>query len=246
MELSAVIWIVVVVAAISSAALSGVIGMGGGMALVGVMAAVLPPAVVVPLHGVAQLASNFTRTLALLRHVSWRLFAIYSPFLVVGTALAAWLWSESGLGWFRPAIGAFLLAFLVYRRVKPELRNPPRWIYAPLGVVTGFLGIFVGATGPFIAPFFQRDDLTKESIIATKAAVQALGHLLKLPAFLALGFDYLAYSPLLGVLVASVIAGTLLGRLVLGRLSRRAFNALFEGTLALIASYLLLAPLMGS
>lgn len=246
MELSALSWVVVVAAAVLTSTLSGVIGMGGGMALVGVMAAVLPPAVVVPLHGVAQLASNFTRTLALLRHVSWRLFALYTPFLVAGTALATWLWSASALGWFKPGIGAFLLAFLVYRRVKPELRNPPRWIYAPLGVVTGFLGVFVGATGPFIAPFFQRDDLEKESIIATKAAVQAVGHLLKLPAFLVLGFDYLAWTPLLAALVASVVVGTLLGRLVLERISRAVFNALFEGTLALIALYLLAGAIMGS
>lgn len=246
MELSAVAWSVVVVAAILTSALSGVVGMGGGMALVGVMAAVLPPAVVVPLHGVAQLASNFTRTLALLRHVSWRLFAIYTPFLVGGTALAAWLWSPNALAWFKPVIGAFLLCFLVYRRVKPELRNPPRWSYAPLGAVTGFLGVFVGATGPFIAPFFQRDDLEKESVIATKAAVQAVGHLLKLPAFLALGFDYLALTPLLAALVASVVVGTLLGRVVLERLSRRAFNALFEGTLTLLALYLLLGAVRGA
>ncbi len=244
MELSVVAWLVVVGAALASSTLSGVIGMGGGMTLVGVLAALLPPAIVVPVHGVAQLASNFTRTLALLRHVSWRLFALYTPFLVVGTALAAWLWSRSSLDWFKPAIGVFLLAFLVYRRRKPALRNPPRWVYAPLGIVTGFLGVFVGATGPFIAPFFQRDDLGKESIIATKAAVQSVGHLLKLPAFLVLGFDYLAWTPLLLALVAAVIAGTLLGRFLLDKLSRTVFNALFEGTLALIALYLVLGALM--
>lgn len=246
MELSAAAWCIVLGAGLATSALSGVIGMGGGMALVGVMAVVLPPAAVVPLHGVTQLASNFTRTLALLRHVHWRLFALYTPFLTVGTALAAWLWSSLSLAWFKPGIGVFLLAFLVYRRRKPELRNPPLWIYMPLGAVAGFLGVFVGATGPFIAPFFQRDDLEKESVIATKAAVQAVGHLLKLPAFFALGFDYLAHVPLLGALIASVVVGTLLGRLVLERLSRRAFNVLFEGTLALIALYLLLAPLIGS
>lgn len=245
MELSAVAWGIVASSAVLTSMLSGVIGMGGGMALVGVMAALLPPFAVVPVHGIGQLASNLTRTLALLRHVSWRLFFIYTPFLVVGTAFAAWVWSAESLDWFKPAIGIFLIAFLIYRRVKPELRNPPLWIYAPVGFMTGVLGVFVGATGPFIAPFFQRDDLDKEAIIATKSAAQTLGHLLKVPAFLALGFDYLAWLPLIGVLVLCVIVGTLIGRLVLSRLSRGVFNALFEGTLAVIALYLLTSAIMG-
>lgn len=233
--------VVLVVVAVFTAALSGVIGMGGGMTLVGVMTALLPPAAVVPVHGVVQLASNFTRTLALLRHVSWPLFGLYAPFLVVGTLAAGAVWAGVSLAWFRPGIGAFLLVFLVWRRLKPELRSPPRWVYPPLGVVVGFLGIFVGATGPFIAPFFQRDDLEKEAVIATKAAVQAVGHLLKVPVFLFVGFDFLAYTPLLLALVAATVVGTLIGRAILHRLSRRIFNVVFEGTLALIAAYLLLS-----
>jgi uncharacterized membrane protein YfcA len=203
------------------------------------MTAVLPAPWVVPLHGVAQLTSNFTRTLALLRHVAWRIFFVYAVPLVAGVALATAVWSGDRLTHFRPAIGVFLLVFLLWRRYSPKLRNPALWVYAVLGVVVGFAGVWVGATGPMLAPFFLRDDFEKEQVIATKAVCQSLMHLLKVPAFLYLGFDFLRHLPLLGVLVGAVIVGTLFGRWVLSRLDRKVFTVLFEGLLTIIAVYLL-------
>jgi len=233
-----------VVAAYLTATLSGILGMAGGITLLGIMTALLPAAVVVPLHGVVQLVSNFTRTLVFVRHVNWRIVAIYSPPMIAGVMAAAWLWSGSRLVWFRPVIGAFILGFLLWRRWSPRLRNPPLWIYAPLGLVVGFLTIFVGATGPFIAPFFLRDDFDKEEVIATKAVAQAWAHLLKIPAFLSLGFDFRPHAPLLGGLVVAVILGTLTGKRLLGRLPRRTFTRLFEVVLAGIGVYLLVGAIV--
>ena len=62
--------IALVVAAFGTSILSGVIGMGGGMTLLGAMTLGLPPAWVVPLHAIVQLFSNFTRTLVFLREIS--------------------------------------------------------------------------------------------------------------------------------------------------------------------------------
>ena len=118
------------------------------------------------------------------------------------------------------------------------------WTYAPLGVVTGFLSIFVGATGPFLAPFFLREDLKKEEIIATKAVCQAATHLMKLPAFLSLGFDYQPHLPLLGGLILAVVIGTSVGRMLLGKISQQSFLRLFELVLALIALYLIASPFL--
>ena len=61
--------IVLVVACVVTATISGILGMAGGVTLLGVMTALLPAPVVVPLHGIVQLASNWTRTWAFRRHV---------------------------------------------------------------------------------------------------------------------------------------------------------------------------------
>jgi uncharacterized membrane protein YfcA len=219
--------------------ISGVLGMAGGIALLGVMTAVLPARLVVPLHGLVQLVSNFTRTLVYLKHVHWRLFAIYTLPAAVGATCAALLWSGTEIPAFRGGIGVFILVFLWWRRRAPKLRALPYWTYAPLGAVTGFVAVFVGATGPFVAPFFFRDDLEKEQIIATKAVCQAFVHFMKIPAFLAVGFDYLSHATLSGVLIVCVVLGTLAGRWVLTRISRKTFVRVFETVLIGVALYLI-------
>ena len=136
-------------------------------------------------------------------------------------------------------IGVFILAYLVYRYYKPTVRNVPVWVYAPLGLCTGFLAIFVGATGPFLAPFMLRDDFTKENIIATKAVCQFWVHLAKIPVFLSLGFAYSEHWLLLTLLVVAVIGGTFLGKKLLGRISEALFLKIFQIVLAAIAVHLI-------
>lgn len=230
---------ILIVAALVTSTISGFLGMAGGVTLVGVMTLILPAEQVVPIHGVVQLASNFTRTLAYLKHVAWRIFLVYALPMALGAAAAAWLWKGGKMPWFKPVIGVYLLTFLAWRRFTPKLHNPPLWSYAPLGAVTGFLTLYVGATGPFIAPFFLRDDFEKEEVIATKAVCQAWGHLLKLPAFLALGFDYTPHLPTLAALLVCVVAGTFAGKALLKRISKQNFVRIFEGVLGLLALGLL-------
>jgi uncharacterized membrane protein YfcA len=222
-------------AAFATSAFSAIVGMGGGVTLLGAMAIVLPAGLVVPIHGIAQLCSNLTRTIVFIPHVRWRFFFAYVPGLVVGVALATLAWQGVKLTWFKPFIGIFLLLFLFSRGRLGALRAPPLWIYAPLGLVAGFLSLFVGATGPFIAPFFLREDFDKEQVVATKAVCQSLTHLLKIPAFVALGFDYLEHAPILTLLVAMVIIGTVAGKRVLQRLDESSFERLFVVVLSLLA-----------
>ena len=68
-------WVLLAVVAFATATVSGVLGMAGGIALLGVMAMLLPAPAVVPIHGAVQLASNLSRTLVLLKKVHWRIVA---------------------------------------------------------------------------------------------------------------------------------------------------------------------------
>ena len=231
--------LILLIAALLTAAISAIIGMGGGVTLLALMTLLLPAHQVVALHGVVQLASNFSRTVVFIKHVRFRIFWVYALPLGIGIGVASQLQSLV-LPWFRPLIGGYILAFLLWRRYQPKLRNPPLWSYAPLGLVTGFAALLVGATGPLIAPMFLRDDFENEQVIATKAACQSLGHLLKIPAFLSIGFSYSEHLSLLVGMVAAVVVGTLLGKRILKQLSKRVFTALFE-TALLIAALVLIA-----
>jgi uncharacterized membrane protein YfcA len=235
--------IVLIVACFVTATVSAILGMAGGVTLLGVMTALLPAPIVVPLHGIVQLASNWTRTWAFRKHVRWSIFFAFMAPAVAGVAIAANIWADLKLTWFKAWIGVFILFFLVWRKYKPKLRNPPLWSYAVLGLAAGLLAIFVGATGPFLAPFFLRDDFDNEQVIATKAVCQTWLHLLKIPAFLALSFDYTPYATLLAALIAAVIGGTYFGKHLLSRISKERFVFWFQLVLAALAVYLIASTL---
>jgi uncharacterized protein len=75
--------------------IAGALGLGGGVLVLATMAN-LSPTVLVPIHGVVQLASDLSRAV-----LSWRrtLMSIVAPFLIgsiIGAALGAQLWSRCG------------------------------------------------------------------------------------------------------------------------------------------------------
>lgn len=228
-------------AALLTSALSAVVGMGGGIALLAVMAALLPATVVVPLHGVVQLFSNGTRAFVMWREVNRQVFALYMLPSVAGVVLGARLYVGDALPWFRPAIGVFIFVYLATLWRQPRLgRFPIAW-YAPLGFVVGLFAALIGATGPLIAPFFLRDDLAPREIVATKAAIQISTHAAKVPAFLTAGFAYRDHTSLLVPMIAAAVAGTLVGGRALSRLSPLAFRRVFTSVLVAVALYLVFA-----
>ncbi|MDD9854190.1 MAG: sulfite exporter TauE/SafE family protein, partial [Deltaproteobacteria bacterium] len=96
-------------AAFATAVLSAVVGMAGGITLLAAMLLWLPPLVVIPLHGVIQLASNGSRTWFQRRHarfdILWRYALLLLPGGLAGLAVARSL-PEEGL---RAAIAGFVL-----------------------------------------------------------------------------------------------------------------------------------------
>ena len=232
------------IAAFLTAAISGTVGMGGGVTLLAAMTIFLPASAVVPLHGLIQLFSNGTRILAFLKHVKWAIALWFLPPCIVGVAAATMVWDGDKMHWFKPAIGLSIIAFLLYRHFKPTIRNLPMWSFGLLGAAAGLIGIFIGAIGPFIAPFFLRDDLEKEEIVGTKAACQAFLHVLKIPAFLTLGFAYEEHVALLIPCIIAVFAGTFFGKAVLAKLDNKVFVWIFQTVLILVAAHLIISSII--
>ena len=95
--------------------------------------------------------------------------------------------------------------------------------------------------GSLIAPLFIYDRLKKESIIATKAACQAAGHLGKVPIFfLFFNVSYIEDWSVLLPLIIAVYVGTKIGKLLLGKLPEILFQNLFKSVLTIIAIRLIL------
>lgn len=215
--------------------LSGVIGMGGGVVLLALMTLVLPLRVIVPIHGMIQLVSNLSRASLLAPYIHRHLvlwFALGLPFGAIPAIVV--LKSVESEKPFLVLI-VCLIGYAVFKpRSLPQLKLPI-WGFWGLGAAVGFLSPLVGATGPFLAPFFLRDDFTKEEIVASKAAVQILGHLLKIPVFLHLGFDYVTYAVPIALMSLAALIGSKIGIEALKRISADAFKLLFKCALGVAA-----------
>ena len=243
--MSSWIVIVLVVAAVLTATVSAILGMAGGIMLQAVMLFMLPLTIVVPIHGAVQLCSNATRLLVYWRNMEARVVGRFA-LGALGGGLCGWLFLDS----VRPipgsaaerileaVIGAVILATTFLPRPKLERRMGDN-VFIGVGAAATCIGILIGAVGPFIAPFFMREGMVKERLIATKAACQAVTHVFKIAAFGAWGFAFWDYRWLLISMFAAVMIGTLIGRRLLRYVSPRAFEIAVKVFLALAGILLL-------
>lgn len=227
--------VILALASLLSAIISGVVGIAGGTTLLAAMALVIPYQQIVPLHGLAQLASNSSRSFILFKSIHRSFFYFFALGVPIGGVLAyALLAKIEKPVWFQGLI-AVLLLYVVFKPEKmPEIRLPS-WAYGLLGVVAGFTGCLIGAVGPLLAPFFFRRDLSKEGMIATQSSCQIIVHLIKIPVFLALDFPYLQHWQTIVVTVIFVIIGTRIGTHILQRMSTELFMRVVKVVMVLIA-----------
>ena len=246
--------IVLVIAAFLTSFLSAVIGMGGGITLLGIMAIIIPTGyLVVAYHGIIQLVSNITRTTVYRQHIDIPIIKRFFIGLLPGLLLSAAMIygattyfntlsaADLKIDFLKPAIGVYIIWFLYLKKKKKAISKES---YKWMGVVAGIATVFIGAMGPLIAPLFINDKLKKESIIATKAACQAAGHLGKIPIFfLFFNVSYLDDWSVLLPLIIAVYIGTKIGKLMLGKLPEPLFQNLFKAVLTLIAIQLIVIQL---
>lgn len=239
-------WGFVFVLIISSAftsAMTAAFGLGGGLALLAVMAAGLPMATVIPVHGVVQLGSNAGRAGLMARHISWRLVALFAGGAVLGAVLAAPLVRLSPDAVVRIAAGGFAL-FMVWGP-RPHLPGRSDLGFSIGATGAGALAMFVGATGPFTGALLAMRDLARRVTVATFAACMTSQHLVKLGAFVVLGF---AFTDWLGLMVAMIVSGflgTVLGVRLLARMPERVFKLGFRVILSVAAGHMMITGLVG-
>ena len=249
--------IILIIAAFTTSIISAIIGMGGGVTLLGIMAIVIPEGyMVVALHGIIQLVSNITRTTIYREHVYQPILKKFFIGIVPGLLCAVLIIiglinyfnlnsaSELKIDFLKPLIGIYIIWFL-YLKKKRRIQSDK--IFLLIGNLSGLVTVFIGAAGPLIAPFFIDRNLTKENIVVTKAACQAIGHLGKMPIFIYFfGVNYLHHWSVLLPLVLAVYFGTKIGKKSLGLLSEQFFKKLFRLVLTIIAIRLIVEQFLNS
>jgi uncharacterized protein len=76
--MSSVSALVILVTVLVTAFISGIFGMAGGLILMGVLAAILPVATAMVVHGAVQMVSNGYRAFLWRKYIDWRVFGRYA------------------------------------------------------------------------------------------------------------------------------------------------------------------------
>ena len=222
---------------LSTSFISGVFGMAGGMILMGLLLAFMPLAPAMVLHGLTQIAANIARAWNWRQHIVRPVILRYTlGALVAGIIVACGLISPS-----KPAalifIGLVSFAGLwLPARLAPNVMAPGQAIGC--GTLCTGLQLISGVSGPILDLFFVKTDLGRKEVIATKAAIQSIGHVLKLIYFGRLlvvdGNGISSIAMLLAI--AAAVLGTLLSRALLDAMSDASFAAWSRRLIAAVAA----------
>ncbi|MDA0334726.1 MAG: sulfite exporter TauE/SafE family protein [bacterium] len=185
-------------------------GIAGGVMLIAIMASFLPPAAVIPIHGLVQITSNISRALLGVRHIEWRIVRDYSIGAILGALLGSRLvplfaWDNLPL-----VLGLCILLFTWMPKLRGDRRLPFR--FGVLGLVQTALSLFVGVAGPLNMPFLLREELGRDRTVITHSVQMTIMHMLKVVTFGLLGFAFAPYVQLvIGMTIGAVLgswAGT--------------------------------------
>ena len=205
--------------------LSGVVGMAGGMILMGALLLIMDVTAAMVLHGVTQTASNGWRAFLWRGHIQWRIIAGYAlgSFLMFGLMKLIASVPDKALVYIAMGITPFIVLGLPLRFV-PDITRPGAPVLC--GAMVMVVQLFAGVAGNVLDVFFQRSDLDRKTIVATKAASQMLAHIQRVLFFggFAVTGDIFPFW-IYGGAIALAFAGASLAALVLARISEQTFRA---------------------
>lgn len=214
------------------------LGIGGGAALLAVMATLVPPTVLIPTHGLIQLGSNLGRALITARFVHWAPVPAFLLGSLVGAGTGGLLVVNFPPALVQIGVGGFI-AWSILGRPPTGIRDWP----LAVGAFSSFLTMFFGATGVFVATFTKSLHLDRHAHVATHATLMTIQHGIKTIAFGLLGFAFGAWMPFILAMIAAGFAGTVAGRLVLNRLNDRHFKKALDIVLLVLAARLVFGGL---
>lgn len=224
------------VASFGTSFITAAFGIGGGAVLLGILAVLMPPAALIPVHGVVQLGSNAGRTWIMRQHIHWEVVGVFLIGTLVGVAIGGVVAVDLPPSAVQIGVGLFILWSISSK--PPAFFRKSAWL---AGGVSSFLTMFFGATGPFVAAYVKTLGFERMDHVGTHAACMTVQHSLKVVVFGLLGFAFGPYLILIGGMIAAGFAGTVLGRGVLSKIDEAFFKRVLNMILILISLRLIWA-----
>lgn len=224
-------------AVLTTSFVSGVFGMAGGAILIALLLVMMPVAPAMVLHGATQFVSNAWRAWLWRSAIRWRIFHYYAAGALIALAVFSFVRFTPEKPAALIAIGIISFAGLwLPSRIAPDVTN--RWHSLGCGALCTALHLVAGISGPVLDVSFVRTDLNRMETVATKAVVQALGHLIKVIYFgqlLAVTTESIAPMAI-ALAIVTAVAGTQASRHILDRITDTQFRNWSRALIAGIAA----------
>lgn len=229
--------VLVAVLTLLTSTITAVFGLGGGIILIALMRELLPAPVVIPIHGIAQLASNSSRWIFAPRHVRWELVWPFAIGAAAGAAGGAFVVRSFDWDLFPIVLGALIIVAVWVKRMPAPLSGRPAFVF--YGAFQTFLSLFVGVVTPLNKAAMLRRDLTRDELVVTHGAHATLVHLGKIVVFGAVGLFSVEYALMGALTAAAAILGSLAGTWLRPLIPEERFRWILKALLTVLAVRLL-------
>lgn len=186
--------------------ISAICGGGASLILIPILNLIIPTSLVPFSLTVGTLTSSASRIVAFRKSVHWKIFFWFVPFSIPAVLLGAYLIKYINPIYLQLIVAVLLVSnvpqlFLNKKEQDKEEKPSPKYVLAIIGFLAGFVSGITGAIGLLFNRFYLKYGLTKEEIIATRAANEIILHFIKLIIYIILGL-YSKNALLLGITIA--------------------------------------------
>lgn len=230
--------------AFATSMFAGITGLGGGMLLLASLPFFLPVQALIPVHGVAQLASNFSRSLLALPDVAWQHLPQFLLGSILGITLAGLFVSHIEAQWLPLCIGIYILCHVWWPAFKQAMSRFENFFL--IGAIQTGLNPIVGATGPLTTTLVMAKLKTREAIVSTNAIMMSFTHITKIALFVFIGFEYLDYAKEILLLSIGAIVGSYFGTTVRRKINGEKFIVILKALLTILALRMIVTTMYGA
>lgn len=231
--------LIMIAASFFTSFLSAAMGIGGGVALLAVMAQAMPALAVVPVHGVVQLGSNAGRAFLFRKDAQYRIVGYFLIGAIIGGLIGGQIVVALPAATLQLILALFILFSIWGPMPKLKEGSKGMGLVSGGGIISTMLTMFVGATGPFVAVVIKQFQLSRQAHVGTFSACMVTQHSIKIVTFGILGFAFGTYLPLMAAMVLTGFAGTWVGRHFLQKTSDDRFGRWLNIILTILAARLL-------
>lgn len=179
------------------------------MLLIAILPSFLSPSLIIPIHGVTQLASNSSRMFFSLAHVQWSLLPKFLVGSLVGMLAFGLFLSKLSFEYVPAAIGTYILLNLWSKRFAHFIRRYESFYL--IGFLQTGLGLIVGAVGPLSLAVLTKQLKSNDAVIATSSMFLTISHLAKIPVYVAVTSDLASNLSVIVYMVLGSILGSFIG-----------------------------------